>query len=88
MKFSAFWRGLVFWPAKPFMILIKFYQIFLSPESGIFRNRRQTCRFWPSCSHYSYLAFEKFGIFKGFWLSFKRIIRCHPFNHGGLDPLP
>jgi hypothetical protein len=69
------------------MALIRLYQIFLSPESGIF-GRRQTCRFWPSCSHYSYRAFEKYGIFKGSWLSAKRIARCHPFNSGGLDPLP
>ncbi len=46
-----------------------------------------TCRFVPTCSEYSYQAIEKYGILLGLLMSFKRIIRCHPFNKGGHDPL-
>ncbi|MGB8656500.1 MAG: membrane protein insertion efficiency factor YidD [Candidatus Zixiibacteriota bacterium] len=47
-----------------------------------------SCRFHPSCSEYAIEAFRKFGIIKGAWLSVKRLVRCHPFNPGGFDPLP
>lgn len=61
--------------------LIKFYQKWLSPLKG------QTCRFYPTCSEYSIQAYIKYGFFKGTFLSVKRILRCHPFNPGGYDPL-
>lgn len=44
------------------------------------------CRFYPSCSDYGYQAIEKYGLAKGLVKSFKRIIKCHPFNRGGYDP--
>jgi putative membrane protein insertion efficiency factor len=47
-----------------------------------------SCRFYPSCSNYSIQAIEKYGVIKGGWLTAKRIIRCHPFNPGGYDPVP
>jgi putative membrane protein insertion efficiency factor len=47
----------------------------------------QACRFYPSCSEYSIQAFEKHGFFKGGWLSVRRLLRCHPFNPGGYDPV-
>lgn len=47
-----------------------------------------TCRFYPSCSHYGYEAVEKYGVIKGGWLAIKRVARCHPFNPGGYDPVP
>jgi len=47
-----------------------------------------SCRFEPSCSAYGYQALEKHGFFKGGWLGIKRIIRCHPLNPGGYDPIP
>ena len=50
----------------------------LSPNSG--------CRFYPNCSNYAYQAIEKYGLLKGAIKSFKRIIKCHPFNPGGYDP--
>ena len=64
------------------LLLIRIYQNTLSvwlPPS---------CRFTPSCSQYGYEAIEKYGIFKGGWLTVKRISRCHPFNPGGYDPVP
>lgn len=62
--------------------LIKLYQIVLSPMLG------PTCRFHPSCSHYAIDAITKHGLIKGCWLSFKRILKCHPLNEGGFDPVP
>ena len=47
-----------------------------------------SCRFVPSCSEYTYQAIEKYGVIKGGWLGLKRIVRCHPLNPGGYDPVP
>ena len=46
------------------------------------------CRFYPTCSEYTKQAVIKYGIKKGIFLGIKRIIRCHPFNEGGYDPVP
>ncbi len=46
------------------------------------------CRFYPTCSEYTKQAIEKYGIIKGGKLAFKRIIKCHPLNEGGYDPVP
>ncbi len=59
--------------------IIKFYQIFISPVFG------KVCRFYPSCSQYSYIAVRKYGIVKGMWKGIKRILKCHPWNTGGVD---
>ncbi|MDR3048979.1 MAG: membrane protein insertion efficiency factor YidD [Elusimicrobiota bacterium] len=64
------------------LFLIRVYQICISP---ILPPR---CRFTPSCSAYAYQAVEMYGFFKGSFLAFKRIIRCHPFCEGGIDPVP
>jgi len=58
---------------------IKLYQIFISPILG------NHCRFYPSCSRYSYLSIEKYGIIKGGWKGLKRILRCHRWSEGGVD---
>jgi putative membrane protein insertion efficiency factor len=71
------------------IILITGYQKILSPDKGFVRKiglaRNQTCVFIPSCSEYSKEAFEKYGIFKGFYLSIKRIFRCHPWQKNKID---
>jgi len=66
----------------PFIALIWIYQKVLSPLIG------PKCRFTPTCSHYAMEAFKKHGVFKGFWLSVKRIARCHPWGGSGYDPVP
>jgi len=58
---------------------IKFYQRFISPYLG--RN----CRFYPSCSEYCLKVIEEYGVLKGLFFSFRRILKCHPFNDGGID---
>ncbi|WP_459843756.1 membrane protein insertion efficiency factor YidD [Fusibacter bizertensis] len=63
------------------ILMIKFYRKFISPLLG------SNCRFHPTCSQYSLEAIDKYGAFKGVRLSFKRIIKCHPFHPGGYDPL-
>jgi hypothetical protein len=62
--------------------LIRLYQLTLS------RALPPTCRFYPSCSQYSYEAISRYGPWRGGWMAAKRISRCHPFNPGGLDPVP
>jgi len=65
-----------------FIILIKFYKKFISPVLP------SSCRFYPTCSSYSFEAIEKYGAIKGGWLAIKRISKCHPFHKGGFDPVP
>lgn len=47
-----------------------------------------SCRFYPSCSHYTYEAVERYGWARGSWMGTLRILRCHPFAKGGYDPVP
>lgn len=63
--------------------LIRFYQMTLS--RGLPPN---TCRFYPSCSHYGYQAIYKYGVIKGTIMAIWRVLRCNPFNAGGYDPVP
>lgn len=64
------------------ILLIKFYQKFLSPLCpGV-------CRYTPTCSQYMIEAVMTHGIFKGIWLGTKRILRCHPWGGSGYDPVP
>jgi len=65
------------------LALIRFYQKIISP--GILGN---TCRFYPSCSHYGYQAVYKYGAIKGLFMAIYRVLRCNPFNKGGYDPVP
>ncbi|RJO59613.1 membrane protein insertion efficiency factor YidD [Candidatus Parcubacteria bacterium] len=70
--------------------LLRFYQITLSPDHSWLRTRRLTgvCRFQPTCSTYAIMVIENFGLWRGGWLAFKRLMRCNPFNAGGYDPCP
>ena len=61
--------------------LIKVYKYFLSPLVG------HSCRYLPTCSEYSIEALETYGFIKGIYISFKRILSCHPWGSGGYDPL-
>ncbi|GAP20042.1 membrane protein insertion efficiency factor YidD [Leptolinea tardivitalis] len=63
--------------------LIRGYQAIISPAMP-----PDTCRFYPSCSHYGYQAIYKYGAFKGTGMAIWRILRCNPFNPGGYDPVP
>jgi len=70
--------------------LIKIYQKLLSPDHGgilSYFKPLGVCKFRPTCSDYTYSAINKYGILKGCYLGFKRILRCHPFSRGGWDPV-
>jgi len=70
-------------PSWAALALIRFYQKFISPTLPA-----NTCRFYPTCSHYGYQAIYKYGILKGGWMAVWRILKCNPFNPGGYDPVP
>jgi len=65
-----------------FLALIRFYKKMISPLLGTH------CRYYPTCADYTYQAIEKYGLLRGAGLGLKRLLRCHPFHAGGLDPLP
>ncbi|MEN9343904.1 MAG: hypothetical protein RLZZ453_691 [Chlamydiota bacterium] len=75
MRFNFLAKGL-------FIGLIRLYQWTLRPFLG------HNCRFYPTCSDYGVEAIQKHGAWRGAWLTFKRLLRCHPFCAGGCDPVP
>jgi uncharacterized protein len=74
---------------KTIINIIKAYQKTISPDHGILKDRHPYgyCRFYPSCSEYSKRAIEKHGIIKGIIKSLYRVIRCNPWNGGGVDDI-
>ena len=64
------------------LALIRLYQATLSPLLG------NHCRYHPTCSAYARDAIEKYGFLRGTWLGARRLLRCHPFHAGGIDPVP
>ncbi|MEK7439856.1 MAG: membrane protein insertion efficiency factor YidD [Chloroflexota bacterium] len=62
--------------------LIRFYKRFISPLLP------PSCIYYPTCSEYAYQAIEKYGILRGSWMGFLRVLRCNPFARGGHDPVP
>lgn len=79
-KILRFWRA-------PFVFLIRLYQRTFSPDHGplkvLFPNGY--CKFTPTCSEYTRLAIEKYGVFLGCAKGLWRILRCNPCSHGGVD---
>ncbi|WP_295127311.1 membrane protein insertion efficiency factor YidD [uncultured Chitinophaga sp.] len=67
----------------PFIFLIKVYQWCISPLLG-----GSKCRYTPTCSQYGLEAFRKYGLFKGSYLTAKRILSCNPWGGHGYDPVP
>ncbi len=70
-------------PRIPLLALIRLYQMTLSRALP-----PDTCRFYPTCSHYGYQAIYKYGALKGSVMAAWRVLRCNPFNPGGYDPVP
>jgi putative membrane protein insertion efficiency factor len=70
-------------PKLVLLALIRLYQAVISPSLP-----PNTCRFYPSCSHYGYQAIYKHGAIKGAFMAVWRVLRCNPFNPGGYDPVP
>jgi len=69
-------------PTFLILVLIRIYQhTFSKMLPG------NTCRFYPTCSHYGYQAVYNYGALKGTWMAVRRILRCNPFNPGGYDPI-
>ncbi len=78
---GAFALRVTDWPKRVAVALIRVYQIAASPFPS-------PCRFAPTCSMYTLHAVERYGLLRGAWLGVRRILRCHPFNPGGFDPVP
>ena len=66
---------------KLIVAVLRFYKLILSPFLP------SSCRYHPSCSEYMRQAVEKHGVARGIWMGLKRLLRCHPFHAGGLDPV-
>ena len=66
----------------PLLILIRVYQLIISPLLG------SNCRFMPTCSEYAMESLRSYGLIKGFYLTIKRIGKCHPWGGHGYDPIP
>ncbi len=70
------------------LLLLRFYQLTLSPLLTVLFGSGFGCRYYPTCSHYAMEAVTGHGLFKGGWMSALRLLRCQPFSKGGLDPVP
>lgn len=76
-------RRLEYIPRIPLLALIRLYQATFSRALP-----PDTCRFYPTCSHYGYQAIYKYGVLRGGLMAAWRVLRCNPFNPGGIDPVP
>ncbi len=75
-------RRITYWPRWVVLAGIRLYQATLSKALP-----PNTCRFYPSCSHYAYQAIYKYGVWKGGMMACWRVLRCNPFSPGGYDPV-
>ncbi|WP_273652935.1 membrane protein insertion efficiency factor YidD [Cellulomonas fimi] len=82
MTWRSVVRGAVRLPAQLVLLLLRGYQRFISPMTP------PTCRFYPSCSQYAVIAVTRHGLLRGSWLAVRRLLRCHPWNPGGVDDVP
>ena len=84
LKSAAAWLGRAIWnlPRNILILLLLAYRKVISPLYG------QVCRFFPSCSAYALEAITVHGAVKGTWLAVRRLLRCHPWNAGGVDHVP
>ncbi len=69
-------------------LLIRGYQLLISPVLTLILGPGGGCRFEPTCSHYALEAIETHGVLRGGWLGLKRLARCHPWGGTGFDPVP
>jgi putative membrane protein insertion efficiency factor len=72
--------------ARAAAALFRFYKRFLSPIFHVIGFSQ--CKYLPTCSEYAYTAVVRYGWLRGSWLALRRLARCHPFAHGGFDPVP
>ncbi|HDM70059.1 MAG TPA: membrane protein insertion efficiency factor YidD [Thermotogales bacterium] len=82
LNYSNFSEKRISLSSKIVIAMIMFYKRFISPL------KPPSCRFTPTCSTYTMEAVKRFGVIKGLYLGFRRILRCHPLNPGGYDPVP
>lgn len=77
-------------PRDPVLKLIRWYQAYWSPDHSPRKAKYPAgyCKYYPTCSEYGYEAIKRYGIVKGSFLAFWRVLRCNPWSRGGHDPVP
>lgn len=74
--------------ARGAVVLVRVYQLVLSPMKQLLFGTSCGCRFYPTCSCYAREALQQQGFIRGTYLTLRRILRCHPWHSGGFDPVP
>jgi putative membrane protein insertion efficiency factor len=74
--------------ARGAALLVRAYQLLVSPLKQVLFGTTCSCRFQPTCSCFARTALLRFGLFRGSWLAVMRILKCHPWHAGGYDPVP